>query len=172
MRAFLPVPRVLAAALALIVLGACTRETPTPPPSAAAASGHAHQAPHGGTAVELGEEAYHLEFVLLAGEGRLQAFVLDGEMENFVRCAAPAFEVAATVAGEKRTLTFVAVADPATGEKAGDTALFEARADWLKSTPKFEGVLTTLTIRGTTFTAVSFNFPDGNDHDGHDEHKH
>jgi hypothetical protein len=167
MRVLFPVPRVLAAALALIVLGGCTRETPAPPPSAGTPAKHVHQAPHGGTPVELGEEAYHLEFVLLAGEGRLQAFVLDGEMENFVRCAAPAFEVIATVAGEPRALTFVAVADAATGEKAGDTALFEARADWLKTTARFDAVLTTLTLRGTTFTAIPFNFPDGSDPDGH-----
>lgn len=113
----------------------------------------------------LGDEAYHLELVLDAPGGKIQAFVLDGEMENFIRCTATSFEVAAAVGGEKHTLVFQAVSDPATGEKVGDTALFEAQADWLKTTQKFDGVLTSLTIRGTTFAVVPFNFPLGNDHD-------
>jgi hypothetical protein len=115
--------------------------------------------------VVLGDEAYHLEFVSDAANGKLQAFVLDGEMENFVRSAAASFEVTATINNEKRSLVFQAVADPATGEKVGDTALFEAQADWLKTTPKFDAVLTSLTIRGSAFVAVPFNFPLGNDHD-------
>jgi hypothetical protein len=137
------------------------------PAKAAESSGHKHEhhAPHDGTPVVLGEEAYHLELVLVADEGKLQAYVLDGHMENFIRCAAPSFEVIASVEGEKRPLTFSAVADSATGEKVGDTSLFEARADWLKTTKKFDAVLTSLTIKGTAFANVPFNFPLGNDHD-------
>lgn len=127
--------------------------------------GHEHHAPHGGTAVILGNEVYHLELVLDAGRGVLQAFVLDGHMENFIRCSAPSFEIVATVAGEKRPLLFTPIGDSATGEKPGDTSLFEASAEWLKTTPKFEAVLASLTIKGTTFADVAFNFPAGNDHD-------
>lgn len=91
--------------------------------------------------------------------------MLDGEMENFVRSTSPAFEVIAVVKDEKHSLVFQAVTDPATGEKIGDTALFEVQADWLKTTLVFEAVLKSLTIRGTTFVAVPFNFPLGNDHE-------
>jgi hypothetical protein len=147
-----------------LFLSACERKT-APAPIASAPAKHEHHAPHDGTPVVLGEEAYHLELVLVADEGKLQAFVLDGEMENFIRCPAPSFDVVATVAGEKRPLTFTAVADPATGEKIGDTALFEAQADWLKTTKRFDAVLTSLTIKGTPFANVPFNFPLGNDHD-------
>ena len=45
--------------------------------------------PHGGTPVVLGNEAYHLELVVDAASGTLQVYVLDGEMENFVRVSAP-----------------------------------------------------------------------------------
>ncbi|HEY8995109.1 MAG TPA: hypothetical protein VIM71_10640 [Lacunisphaera sp.] len=148
---------------ALFLPTGCGKPEPTKP--TAAAHQHEHHAPHGGTPVVLGEEAYHLELVLVADEGKLQAFVLDGEMENFIRCPAPSFEVIAMVAGEKRPLTFTAVADTATGEKVGDTALFEAQADWLKTTKQFDAVLTSLTIKGTEFANVPFNFPAGNDHD-------
>jgi hypothetical protein len=126
---------------------------------------HEHPAPHGGTPVVLGNESYHLEFVLDPVAGKLQAFVLDGEMENFIRSTAPAFKVIATVNGENRPLTFNAVADSATGEKIGDTALFEARADWLKIASQFDALLVSLPIRGTSFEAVKFNFPRGNDRD-------
>lgn len=132
----------------------------------AAPAKHEHHAPHGGTPVMLGDEAYHLELVRDATTGILQAFILDGEMENFVRSPTPSFEIEASVGAEKPSLVFAAVADPATGETVGDTALFETRADWLKTVAAFDGVVKSLTINGTTFTAVRFNFPHGNDPDG------
>ncbi len=148
----------------LVFTSACSRKAEAPAASVAPAK-HEHHAPHGGTPVVLGDEVYHLELVLDPVEGKLQAFVLDGEMENFVRSATPAFEVIATVAGEKRILMFTAVADPATGEKVGDTSLFEATADWLKTIKEFDAVLTSIEIRGGAFSGVVFNFPKGNDHD-------
>lgn len=150
--------------LSLVISAAfsgCAKQSPSAPSGPPA--GHEHHAPHGGTAVELGEEAYHLEFVLDASAGRLTAYVLDGEMENFIRVRAPSFEIIATLGAEKRPLLFRAAANPATGETAGDTSQFEAQADWLKNTPVFDAVLTRLEIRGTTFTAVAFNFPKGNE---------
>lgn len=114
----------------------------------------------------LGDEAYHVELVLDAASGTLQAYVLDGEMEDFVRCAAPSIEIDAAAGGAPRVLVLAAVPNPATGETVGDTSLFEARADWLKTTGEFDGVLKSITIRGTTFSGVKFNFPRGNDTDG------
>ena len=159
-------PRLTAVA-ALLLATACTQRDPHAGHDHAPATPaqHAHQAPHGGTPVVLGHEAYHLEFVRDAATGKLSAYLLDGEMENFIRVATPSFEVVATVGGERRPLIFTAVANPATGEKIGDTSLFETQADWLKTTPAFDATLTTLTIRGTPFAAVPFNFPKGNDHD-------
>ena len=113
----------------------------------------------------LGNEAYHLELVRDAATGKLTAYVLDGEMENFIRAKPAAFQIVATVGAEKRALAFRAVANPATGETVGDSSCFETQADWLKTTPVFDAVLTTLDIRGTTFAAVAFNFPKGNDKD-------
>ena len=134
--------------------------------SAAQAHGkHQHKAPHGGTPVVLGNETYHLELVREAGAGILSAYILDGEMENFIRVKAPSFEVVATVGGGKRALTFKAVANTATGETVGDTSQFDAQADWLMSTAAFDAVLTSLEIRGTKFEQVTFNFPKGNDKD-------
>ncbi len=123
---------------------------------------HVDHPPHGGTAVALGDD-YNVELVLDSATGTIQAYVLDGEMEDFVRSAVPSIEIAATAKGTARTLILAAVANPATGETVGDTSLFEARADWLKAAGEFDGVLKSITIRGTTFTGVRFKVPRGND---------
>ena len=153
----------LAMALAAAATAGCSR---APAPAPAIAHGHEHHPPHGGTPVVLGNELYHVELVLDARAGVLQAYVLDGEMENFIRCAVPSIEIDAAVGGKPVSATLAAVANPATGETVGDTAFFEAHADWLKGAGGFDGTLRSVTIRGTTFTDVRFNFPRGNDTDG------
>lgn len=126
---------------------------------------HEHHPPHGGTPVVLGEEAAHVELVLDAAGGRLQAYVLDGELENFIRIPDASLTIVATVDGAERMLTLMPVPNGATGETAGDTSLFETQADWLKTTPKFPAKLTAITVRGTAYRDVAFAFPEGNDHD-------
>lgn len=158
LRFFLP----LLLAGALFGLAACSKHEHAPAPSGKSAK-HEHQAPHGGTAVVLGNEAYHLELVRDAATGTLQAYVLDGEMEKFIRTNAAAIEIVATVNGAPQTLALQPVASAVTGETVGDTSLFEGKADWLKTTAQFDATLKTITIRGTTFSDVKFNFPKGNE---------
>jgi len=145
-------------------LVACFRPAPSTPGGTASAK-HEHHPPHGGTPVVLGAEIYHLELVRDSAAGRISAFVLDGEMENFVRINSPSIELTVAIGGQSRPLVLAAVANPATGETVGSTSLFEGQADWLKTTPEFNAVLTRIEIRGTVFTAVAFNFPHGNDRD-------
>jgi len=154
-------PILAALALPALLLTGCMKA----PPSAEEPHRHVHHPLHGGTPVVLGDEAYHIELVLDQRAGRLQAYVFDGELENFIRSSVPSVEIDATAGGATKILVLAAVANPATGETVGDTSLFEARADWLKSTGEFDGVLRAITIRGTTFTDVRFNFPRGNDTD-------
>jgi hypothetical protein len=152
-------------ALGLVAgLTGCARHE-APAPAGTPVAKHEHHPPHGGTPVVLGEELYHLELVRDAATGRLSAYVLDGEMEDFVRIAEPALDITATVNGQPRRLVLAAVANPATGETAGSTSLFEAQADWLKTTKEFDAVLARIEVRGTTFIGVAFNFPKGNDRD-------
>ncbi len=151
-----------ALALTVVLFTGCSK-TETAPPTKEAAHHHEHKPPHGGAPVELGEEEYHVEFVRDAAAGKLQAYVMDGELEFFVRIAAPSFEVAAQLAGKEETLTFQPIANNATGEKGGDTSLFEAQADWLKSATNFDAVLKEITVRTKTYTNISFNFPKGSD---------
>ncbi|MBI5774364.1 MAG: hypothetical protein HZA89_11555 [Verrucomicrobia bacterium] len=123
---------------------------------------HHHEPPHGGTGVTLGDEEFHLEFVLDAATGRIQAYVLSAHMAGFVRLAAESFEVTATVDGRAETLVFKAVTNHATGERPGDTSEFEAQAAWLKTAKIFDAMLKNLTIRGKSYDSVPFSFPKGN----------
>jgi hypothetical protein len=141
--------------------GGCSKTETSEPSAKDAAAHHEHLPPHGGAAVELGQEEYHVEFVLDHAAGQLQAFVLDGEMENFIRIAAPSLEVTAKVGGGEEKLLLRPVANHATGETAGDTSMFEAQADWLKTTPVFEAILKSITVRSTTYSNIAFSYPKG-----------
>jgi hypothetical protein len=155
-------PILLCAAIAAAFATGCSKSDSAAPVKEAAHH-HEHKPPHGGSPVELGEEEYHVEFVRDATAGRLQAFVMDGELEFFVRVAAPALEVTAQVAGKEEALVLQPVANNATGETVGNTSLFEAQADWLKSATNFDAVLKEITVRTKTYANVSFNFPKGSD---------
>jgi hypothetical protein len=121
---------------------------------------HKEVAPHGGTPVALGED-YNLELVRDADTGTLSGYVLDDEMENFIRSTTAAVTIVGTAKGVAHTLVLAAVANPATGETVGDSSLFQGQADWLKTTANFDGVVQGIAIRGTQFTDVKFNFPAG-----------
>ena len=123
-----------------------------------------HQAvpPHHGTPVELGDEQFTIELVREPASGLLRAYVLDGEMESFIRIATRQLDLEVQRPGRKETLTLKPVSDLATGETLGDTSLFEARADWLKSTDTFKGVFKNLKIQDQVFKSVEFSFPEGN----------
>ena len=125
-------------------------------------SPHLHVAvpPHGGTPVALGDN-YQIEWVLDAPAGKLQAYVLDGEMENFVRITPPSFDVTAKLPGREEILHFAAIPNAATGEKVGSTSLFEAQQEWLKTTKTFDAVIQSINVEGAIFTNIAFNFPKG-----------
>ena len=131
----------------------------------AVAHKHEHKPPHGGTPVELGQEEYHVELVLDPASSKLQAYVMDGELENFVRVGAPALEIEARLPDRSEALVLKAVPNTATGETVGDTSLFETQAEWLKKVATFDAVLKELTVKGKSYQNVTFNFPKGNDKD-------
>lgn len=155
----------LCVAVTVISLCGCSKSDNSAAPKTEVVHKHEHHPPHGGTPVVLGEEEYHVELVLDPAAGKLQAFVLDGEMENFVRIAAKEVEIDAQVAGRDEQLKLMPVPNTATGEKVGDTSEFEAQADWLKSATNFDATLKEINVRGKTYSNVKFNFPKGNDED-------
>jgi hypothetical protein len=151
-------------ALFVGVWSGCDRK-PQDAPGQATARHHEHKPPHQGTPVVLGSEEYHVELVVDRPAGKIQAYILDGEMENFVRIQAESFEVRAALPDGPKTLALKAVPNNATGEKTGDTSMFETRADWLKTNATFDATLPELTVRGRAYRNVPFNFPKGNDTD-------
>jgi len=120
---------------------------------------HPHAAPHGGTLVAFGDDEYHIELVLDPAASKLQAYVFDDDVENFVRSTSNSFEIKVNAGGTTHDIVLGAVANPETGETIGDTSLFETRADWLRTTSQFEGVIAAITIRGTLYSHVEFRFP-------------
>lgn len=146
------------ASVAVVALTACK---PAGSSHSHSHGGHHHEPPHGGTAIDLGDEDAHLEFVLEAATGKLTCYVLKPHMSGFQRLTQEAIELTAQVNGKAETLTLKAVANAATGEKPGDTSQFEAQADWLKTAKSFDVELKAVQVRGKDYTALKFNFPKG-----------
>ena len=142
---------VVLGALLLASFTACGKKSD----HAGTTGGHAHTAPHGGTLVELGDHAYNIELVRDLAAGKLTAYVLDGHAEKFVRINAPKIDLIAMPGGKYTPLVLQAVANPATGETAGDTSQFQVQADWLKTPGGFAGIFT-VEIKGTKFEQVSY----------------
>jgi hypothetical protein len=131
---------------------------------------HKHTAPHGGTLIVFGDEFAHLELVLDSEEGRLTAYLLDGEAENPLRIKQKYIELKISTEGpdnQKGGLNFPlklkAVANPLTGETEGDTSQFTGKSKYLKSVTDFEAVVVEVVVKGKEFKDVVFNYPQGNE---------
>jgi hypothetical protein len=111
--------------------------------------------------VPFGGGDYSVELVLDRGSGTLSAYLLDDDLENFVRSPDRSIRLRAAVGGGSRTLDLAAVANPATGETVGDTSLFQGRADWLRGGEGVDGVVESITVRGSSFSGLNFNLPPG-----------
>ncbi|MBA4136719.1 MAG: hypothetical protein C0518_05325 [Opitutus sp.] len=118
--------------------------------------GHAHQPLMGGELVEIGEHQFNLELKFDAARGVLQAWVLDGHAENFVRTSMDAFDVQEQ-GGQRRTITLRATANAMTGETVGDTSSFEGEAPWLREFKHFDGVVKAIRVRGVDFRDLGFH---------------
>jgi hypothetical protein len=131
---------------------------------------HEHTAPHGGTLVVFGDEFAHLELVLDPEEGKLTAYVLDGEAENPVRIKQEYIELKISIKGPDNRkggpnfpLKLKAVANPLTGETEGDTSQFTGQSEHLKDVTNFEAVVIEVVVKGKEFKNVVFNYPQGNE---------
>ena len=123
---------------------------------------HHHEPPHGGAGVTLGDEEAHIEFLADAEVGTITAWFFTPHMERYLRIKAESFEVLAKLPDGEVRLIFTAVANAATGETVGDTAQFGARADWLAGAGSFDAVLPEVSVRGTVYRDIAFNYPKGN----------
>lgn len=153
----------MGALAALALLNGC-RDSQPPRDQASGHSHNDHAPPHGGTPVVVAEDKFHLELVLDASAGKMQAFVLDGHLENYVALTETNFLLLAKTNGREEQLAFHRAAEPASGKVPDKSSLFESQAEWLKVTKEFEGGIPTITLNGTTFTNISSSFPKGSKH--------
>lgn len=121
---------------------------------------HRHVPPHGGAPVVLGEELYHLEFVLDETSALLHCYVLDGHMENFIRIQAARLVLEVE---PNKTVVLTPVVRRATGESVGNASHFSARLNWDKERKHFAATLKEITIQGNRFENVAFRYPEGNE---------
>lgn len=123
-----------------------------------------HDPPHGGTPVLIAADKFHLELVLDAHAGKMQAYVLDGHLESYIEVAETGFVLVAKTGGLTEQLNFQRAPAPGSSAVPQASSLFEAHADWLKTAKQFEGGIPTITLNGTTFSNISFPFPKGTKH--------
>jgi len=127
--------------------------------AACALYAHEHKAPHNGLLVECGDEYAHLELLAAPGAGRITGWVLDGEAENPVRLKQKNILLRLFIGGKKVMLALKAVANPLTGEVAGDTSEFTAVLPVLKGVTQFSGAVTMINVGGVVFKNLAFNYP-------------
>lgn len=144
------------ATLVLLLAAGCSKQDAAAPADGHAGHGHAHQPLMGGQLVELGEHQANLEFKYDPVRGMLQAWVLDGHAENYVRVTMAFFEVQEK-GGQQRLITLRARANELTGEKPGDTSAFEGEAPWLGGIEHFDGVVKAVQVRGAVYRDVEFH---------------
>ena len=131
---------------------------------------HEHKPPHGGTLVEFGKEYAHLELVADSKDGRLTAYILDGEAENAIRIKQKEIVLQVQTKAPMTRVTLKAVANVLTGEAVGDTSEFLGKFANLAGLKRFSCVIEKVTIKGRDFTDVRFDFPEGNEKDAEKEH--
>src|SRR5688572_27181894 len=115
---------------------------------------HAHAeksgAPHGGTPVQVGDHAFHLELVPDAVDGKMLAYVLDAHMEKQVSVSGGAFELIAKVVGagaQEQRLSFSPVTN-APNATVDKTSVFSAAVPNVNTLTNFEGVIPKITLDG------------------------
>lgn len=120
-------------------------------------AGHKHEAPHGGTLLELGDEFAHLEIVFDASTGRISAYALNGDASGAVRLGQRRLEL--LIDHPPHAIRLEGVASPLTGETIDDTSEFAGQSDLLKGAARIDGVIKMISIRGRQFNQVAFHFP-------------
>ena len=126
--------------------------------------GRAPVPPHGGTPVVVEAHKYNLELVRDGDTGLMQAYVLDEDYHDFIRVPETNFALIANLAGRTERVQFLRATNAMSPTPADPSFLFEARAEWLKTATNFDGSIPSITIKGQTFTNITFPFPKGTQH--------
>ena len=112
-----------------------------------------------GVAVALGDEEFHIEFTHGSSPGIISAYFLDAHMEDYVRLDAPSFSASVVIDGRSQAVVFAAVSNVATGEKIGDSSLFEGRIVGLPDHPALLVSVPALIVKGRTYANIKARLP-------------
>ena len=142
--------------------------------------GHVHVAPHadeGGILVELGDHFANAEFILDPEKGQLTMYTWGGHAEKSVRSPSKSVVVSIDMhADQPLELELLAQESKLSGETVGDSSHFVASDEALVGAHHFHGLIRSVTVLGSEFTDVKFDYDlpaegEGHDHDG-DDHDH
>ncbi|MDP7033654.1 MAG: hypothetical protein QF752_04070 [Planctomycetota bacterium] len=138
--------------LLLAILG-CGEETSP----GSSHSTHHHQAPHSGVLVELGHHFANLEVVREVDPPGLTLYVLDAHAQRAIPLKQSSIEITVLLpSGEKRSFRLIAVSNPLTGEKPGQSSQFSVQTEILKSPGIYEMEVRFLEVRGQAFENLNF----------------
>jgi len=130
-------------------------------------AGHDHTAKHGGALAPIGDHFAHVE--VLVEDATMTIWVTGAEAQRPVRVPDASLTVTCTPTdgGEAFTVTCHAAANELSGETVGDTSQFTGEHERLAATKTFDGVIATITVKGTPQNNVTFSYPGGEKHDDH-----
>lgn len=165
------------ACLGLLIAGCDSQMPPQPPHSVAHEHDHGHghshaqAGPHGGDLVELGDEAYHLEWTHDDEAEEVTIYILDGDAKELVPIASETISILSKIddetKGEQTSEYKLAAIDP-TGDPP-TSAQFSLKSGELLTCLSLAGqgseVSISLTIEGEDYVGRF-------EHDDHDEHGH
>lgn len=136
---------------------------PAPAATNTTSAEHSHEAPHGGTMIQLGDHFANVEFLVNDKKGELHVWFHDAHAQNSYRLAAQAIPIGIALEdGTHFDLMLKPVANVLTGETPGNTSQFSGKDSNLVGCKAFRGLLTPVSIQGRSLPALDFGFPSGN----------
>ena len=127
---------------------------------------HAHVAPHGGTLVVLGDEFAHLEVVVDSEQGRMTAYVLDGEAVRGIPLQRASLQIDVQPdSGPAFEIALRPVENVLTGETRRKSSQFAGRSERLKGLRGFRAEVRALEIKGRRFERVRLRVPEDHEAD-------
>ena len=124
---------------------------------------HHHEAPHGGTLIELGDHFGLMEILHDPAKGTLNAWFLDGCADNYVRLVRQKIKfvihgrfLKKPVAG---TIPFELLpkANPLTGETKSSTSQYQLVHEQFKDVPRLKGMILNVAYKGHDFINLTFD---------------
>lgn len=116
---------------------------------------HGHKAPHGGLLIPLGDHFANIELVQDEKDKVLTAYIYDSCAENLVRLKQEKIEIKVVTVDGELMLSLLAIDNPLSGEKPGDSSVFQAEHANFAS-PIKSGAIVRVSVRGTDFENVAF----------------